>query len=266
MPAMICLFCGPKAKSFTRPEHIIPESLGNTAFVLHEVVCDKCNQYFSKLENYFIHHHLTSLARVFSVQRTKKGKSPMQSLPDGELRRDAGGKINFRQSVISGREGEQLSLTFLANEIILKGAVIFEDADAKKLSRFLAKCAIETLFFKRGNEAFQDLYDPLREYARYGGGVKFVPFLWSNQEERLCDLLHASVSVKGINQPFDFAVIFVPGSVYFIPLSRFDEPIAMEKLEAKYDLKWILHPQLIERDPFRYEVRRGGGETKDPIQ
>src|ERR1044071_5775873 len=258
---MLCLFCGPEAKCFTRLEHVIPESLGNTAFVLRGVVCDGCNQYFSKLENYFIHHHLSSLSRLFAVSKTKKGRRPMQALPEGELRRENDGRISFRQSLISEREHEQLMLTFAANEISLKGSVILDDTDAKKLSRFLAKCAIETLYVKKGREAFSDVYNLLRTYARYGQGLKFVPFLWAQQNETKCDLLHATITVKGILEPFYFVTIFVPGSVYIIPLCRFDEPIAMEKLEAKYNLKWITHPQLIERDPFRYEFHWGSGET-----
>ena len=254
----MCLFCGPEAESFTRPEHVIPESLGNKTFVLHDVVCDKCNQYFSKLENYFAHHHLTSLSRLFAVSKTKKGRLPMQTLPDGELRREDDGKISFRQSVISGREHEQLTLTYTANEIILKGAAILADADTRKLSRFLAKCAIETLFVKKGVEAFEEKYNPLRIYARYGQGLKFVPFLWGEQYERACDLLHATITVKGIDEPFCFATIFVPGSVYLIPFTRFNEPIAMEKLEQRYLLKRFTHPQVIKREPLRYECRWGG--------
>ena len=49
----------------------MPESLGNTSFVLREVVCDNCNHYFSKLENYFIHHHLSSPYRLLSIDKTK---------------------------------------------------------------------------------------------------------------------------------------------------------------------------------------------------
>ena len=105
----LCLFCGSAATSFTKSQHIIPESLGNTSFVLREVVCDNCNQYFSKLENYFIHHHLSSPHRLLSIDKTKKGKPPMQTLVDGELRRQHDGKLNFRQPILEGREHEQLT-------------------------------------------------------------------------------------------------------------------------------------------------------------
>ena len=74
----------------------------------------------------------------------------MQTLVDGELRRQHDGKLNFRQPILEGREHEQLTITSLANEVILKGSFILDSADTKRLSRFLAKCALETLYFKRG--------------------------------------------------------------------------------------------------------------------
>jgi hypothetical protein len=251
----ICLFCGPTAKSFNTPEHPIPESLGNTRFVLHKVVCDSCNQYFSTLDNYFIHHHFTSPARLVTVQETKKGKPPMQSLIEGEARRQGDGKLNFTQSILPGKEDDQLTLTFLANEVILKGSFVLEDADAKRLSRFLAKCGLETLYIKRGALAFAKEFNPLRAYARYGMGLRFIPFLWSSQTERPCDLLLATITGKSLEGTFYFATIFVPGGVYFFPLNRFGESVVFEKLAAKYSLNKVMHPGSIGREPIRYEAR-----------
>ena len=134
-----CLFCGPRGVSFARVEHIIPESLGNTTFLLSEVVCDKCNQYFSKQEDYFVHHYPTSPARLFTLDKTKKGKPPLQILEKGEMKREKEGRISFSQSVISGKEAEQLSITYLAETVVLKASFPLPEADAKKLSRFLTK-------------------------------------------------------------------------------------------------------------------------------
>jgi hypothetical protein len=107
--------------------------------------------------------------------------------------------------------------------------------------------------------AFGDEFDPLRTYARRGRRPDFVPFLWGPQNERPCDLLLATMEIKAIEGPFYFATIFVPGSVYFVPLNRFDESIAIEKLEAKYPLKKVMQPVLLKRESIRYEVRWGGG-------
>jgi hypothetical protein len=146
----LCLFCGPEASSFETPEHPIPESLGNTTFILRKVVCDSCNQYFSKLDGYFIHHYHTSPARLIALQNTKKGKPPMQTIPHGEIRKESGGRLNFNQAILPDATEPQIKITCLANEIILNGTIFLEDADAKLLSRFLAKCGLETLYIKRG--------------------------------------------------------------------------------------------------------------------
>ncbi len=182
----------------------------------------------------------------------------MQVLPRGEARRQEDGKLNIRQSVLLGKEQEQFSLTFLPDQVILKGGFILADADAKRLSRFLAKCGLETLCLKRGMMAFGDEFDPLRTYARWGTRPDFVPFLWGPQNETPCDLLLATMKIKGIEGAFYFATVSVPGSVYFVPLNRLGEFIAIEKLEARYPLKKIMQPGLLKREPIRYEVRSGG--------
>lgn len=251
----ICLFCGPNANSFERPEHPIPESLGNDVFILHNVVCDACNQYFSQLDNYFIHHYHTSPARLITLQETKKRKPPMQTIPQGEVRKEKGGQINFSQAILAEASEPQLKMTYLANEIILNGTVILADADAKRLSRFLAKCGLETLYIKRGALAFAREFTPLRNYARYGTSRRFIPFLWGSQTERPCDLLLATITGRSIAGIFYFATIFVPGSVYFFPLNRIGDDTVIEKLAAKYPLEKIMQPGLIKREPIRYEAR-----------
>lgn len=178
----LCLFCGPMAASFRKLEHIIPESLGNTEFVLIDTVCDKCNQYFSKLEGYFTHYHLTSPARLVTVRQTKKGKPPSQTLKRGEMRKQPNGKLDFSQPILPGHENEQLQIIFSGNEVTIKGSFILEDADSRKLSRFLAKCGLETLFFKKGPLAFEDEFNAVRSYARHARRNDFVSFLWANKQ------------------------------------------------------------------------------------
>ena len=103
----------------------------------------------------------------------------------------------------------------------------------------------------------------MRAYARYGRGLKFVPFLWAYQNERPSDLLLMTVEVNGIERLFYFAAVYVPGSLYIVPLSRFDEPVAMEKLKAKYLVNKVMRPELLRREPIRYEVRMGGKQTEN---
>lgn len=254
---LACLFCGLEGRSFTKVEHIIPESLGNKTFVLTGAACDKCNAYFSKLESYFAHYHLTSASRLLTVGKTKKGRGPMQILDQGEARRQKDGRVTFTQSVIRGKESEQLSITYIPGEVIMRGSFPLPDADGKKLSRFLAKCGLETLYFKRGKMAFSPEFNLLGRYARYGDGIQFVPFLWAYQNERIADLLLATVNLKKDKDAFYFATIFVPGSVYFVPLNRLNETIAIDKLSEKYSLKKVARPGLMERDAPRFKIRIG---------
>ena len=55
------------------------------------------------------------------------------------MKREKEGRISFSQSVISGKEAEQLSITYLAETVVLKASFPLPEADAKKLSRFLTK-------------------------------------------------------------------------------------------------------------------------------
>lgn len=48
-----CIFCNQDSTESKSIEHIIPESLGNDELILDKgIVCDKCNNYFSReIEN-----------------------------------------------------------------------------------------------------------------------------------------------------------------------------------------------------------------------
>src|SRR5262245_46529433 len=86
LPPLIkrCLFCASEGNSFTSKEHVFPESLGNETIVLPPgVVCDKCNNYFSKLENQFIHCYPMLFVKFLSPKTTKKGNWPKTPLPKG---------------------------------------------------------------------------------------------------------------------------------------------------------------------------------------
>jgi len=41
-----CIFCLSENSSFSKEEHIIPESLGGEEILPKGFVCDRCNQYF----------------------------------------------------------------------------------------------------------------------------------------------------------------------------------------------------------------------------
>lgn len=232
-----CLFCqNTDEKQFSKEEHIIPESLGNKHYVLPKgIVCDKCNQYFSGLDKYFCHHHLGSGHKVLKRYRTKKGKPPSLPLQAGEMRQDETGRIHFQQELIDGKEQEQFTISFFGNDAAIRVRLPLPDTDSKKISRFLAKAGIETLYFKMGGMALRPEFDFVRKYARFGSRADFVPFLWCYQPQQTIDLFIGTFEFKK-DRRSHFGTVFLPGIVYLVPLDRVRESYAINA--AKDSLKF----------------------------
>lgn len=241
-------------------EHIIPESLGNTSHVLRGVVCDKCNSFYHKLEEYFTHHHIASASRLLKVDRTKKGAEPSQKLPKGEGRRK-GDQFTFSQSLIPGKESEQFSITILGEEIRIEHNTFLQDADATKLSRLLCKIGLETLSLKKGDLAYSEEYDTIRRFARFGRGAKFIPFAWRYQNAITADLrlIEMTSQKDGV---FHVALIFVPGIAYFVQLHRHESAKPLDYLVTQMSLNKVGAPGMIPRDPIKFEARLGPEKGK----
>lgn len=75
---MRCIFCKLDAQKSKSVEHIIPQSLGNTRLVLRPgVVCDQCNNYFSKaVEKPFLESPGIKTMRFHEGLESKKGRVP----------------------------------------------------------------------------------------------------------------------------------------------------------------------------------------------
>jgi hypothetical protein len=73
-----CLFCKKESSASRSQEHIIPESLGNTKHVLPAgVVCDQCNNYFSReVEKPFLESAAVTLLRFHQAIPNKRGRVP----------------------------------------------------------------------------------------------------------------------------------------------------------------------------------------------
>jgi hypothetical protein len=169
-------------------EHIIPESLWNTKQILPRgVVCDKCNNYFSrKVEKPFLCSTEIEVLRFNESIPSKKGRVPsIQAVLDGSSH-----PIRVHQL----RNGDDFSLHIDLNseqfDLIEKLGTCqlymlagFDDPPADKTSRFLAKVALEAmaqrfLQDKTGVDCLIDdpQLDPLRNHARYGTPKEW-PFL-----------------------------------------------------------------------------------------
>lgn len=233
-----CLFCpNTDENQFSKEEHIVPESLGNKSYLLPKgIVCDKCNQYFSGLDKYFCHHHLGAGRKLLERYKTKKGKPPSMPLEAGEMRQDETGRIHFQQSLIEGKGKEQFTISFFEKDVAIRVRLPLPDTDSKKISRFLAKAGIETLYFKMGNMALQPDFDFVRNYARFGSRHDFVPFLWCYQPQQSIDLYVFTFDSEKHGQ-FYFGTVFLPGIVYLAPLSRVKEDYAINTVKESMKIE-----------------------------
>ncbi len=159
---MQCLFCKQDSSKSKSIEHIIPESLGNLTQTLPPgVVCDKCNNYFSrKVEKPFLESAAILHLRFHHEIPSKRGKiPPIKGLltPNFQaiLRRDP--KSHFAASV----EVEPKAIKHIMSSN--KGTIIFPaGGDPPKdivISRFLAKVALEAM---------------AQRLVAYPGGLKYL--------------------------------------------------------------------------------------------
>lgn len=180
-----CLYkCGSGVES-TQAYHVYPASASNIQVVLETgVVCDKCNEYFSKLENYFVHYHPGADARVLRLQQTKKGKQPRHTTEAGEVLRameEDGIRLQIPMSDIKWTKtvdgGIQFDLSAKARPY-----------DPTKISRVLGKIAIESAYAQcpipgANLDPFSQEFDDLRQYVRFWRAPKFIWLAYKNVEE-----------------------------------------------------------------------------------
>lgn len=75
---MRCLFCKAQSENTTGVEHLIPESIGSKKLILPKgLVCDKCNNYFSrKVERPVLSHESMRNVRGWYQVPNKRGNFP----------------------------------------------------------------------------------------------------------------------------------------------------------------------------------------------
>jgi HNH endonuclease len=144
---MKCIFCKSPAAGNVSTEHIIPESLGNTKLTLKPgIVCDKCNNYFSReVEAPFLNHPVIKSLRFNQALPSKKGRVPATT-----------GLLFPNEPAILARERKtfnpHLFLTERGTERLFKeqgGTLVLpaggEVPSGPLLSRFMAKVALEAM-------------------------------------------------------------------------------------------------------------------------
>lgn len=189
---MRCIFCLGPSDNAKSVEHIIPESLGNTRHVLPRgVVCDGCNNYFSrKLEGPVLSHRSFRNLRAWIGLRTKRGRPPafcatqLSSGATVSLRIANDGDIHVTPE--KGRDLDRILAHGSIDEATgLHGFGINFDLDPpkKEMSRLLAKMALERAYadFSKARPAaphliFDSYLDNIRNWARRGDNFDEWPF------------------------------------------------------------------------------------------
>jgi len=182
---MNCIFCKEDSTYSNSVEHIIPESLGNKSLILPKgIVCDKCNQYFAvKVEKPTLEMKYFRNVRFRNNIKSKKGRNiPYKTLfpnKDGSW-----ADMYIDGNSIAFGEDDSHIVNLIRNQKV--NQMIFEVVDSPSennshVSRFLAKSALELFALKAGNNQtnldeviYMKELDPLREYARYGKGDKWI--------------------------------------------------------------------------------------------
>jgi hypothetical protein len=215
-----CLYeCGSGAPS-TQAYHIYPMSASIIDLQMAPgAVCNKCNSYFSKLEQYFVAHHPGSCERLLKVNRTRKGKPPKFHNKAGMAHReDRAGESTFTFP-LEGMEHKRLP----NGDILLTGTFRSFPFDSVKIGRILAKIAVESLCgldVALGYDPCGPRFAFLRRYARFGPGkFKFLWFVWKKSAE-MQSLPKVIRTVGPSGEPVaDVCRISLPGVTYVIPLS-----------------------------------------------
>ena len=232
---MQCIFCHNDSSTSKSVEHIIPESLGNKEHILPKgYVCDACNHYFSvKIESQLLAQpYFVSMRRRNDI-RTKKGKYVAEDMffpgahKISETRFDLDEKVLYitdkdvLKAIVEGKCHKALARYIKEPEY-----------PNKIMSRFLAKCAYESIFLWGGEQdyrlwfkerdnkdcIFQD-FEQLRLFARYGIGE------WSYSQRRIYNE-GAFFSYKG-GEPYE---VLHEQKFFFHEIEEIDEHRFMAEL------------------------------------
>lgn len=200
-----CLFCRAADRSFITSEHVIPESLGNTIFVLPPgIVCDACNNYFAtNLEEPILSSSYFRSARFYDAIPSKRGRVPnvkaiVPPVYEAEVARDGD---NALQVFVEDR-AEDLIRSGSRTHLIIPRPIYPEESIL--FARFLGKVAIETMALKflenRPGDLAElidnDRLDTLRHYVRRGSPSKSAWPIWRRQ---ILNASRSSIAEQDLN-------------------------------------------------------------------
>lgn len=185
---MKCIFCNIPSLDSKSVEHVIPESLGNTTYVLEKgVVCDGCNNYFArKIEQPLLEMPFFKQLRHKLNIESKKGRIPSKKgfIIDPDVAeviftkdKEKGVGIEMPDENVRKRISRRKKIPVFTVEFGL-----FDTRNAI-ISKFLAKAGIEGLacdvvrFNGNIDEVVnQEAFDSVKRYCRYAKTNEFWPY------------------------------------------------------------------------------------------
>lgn len=225
---MQCIFCKQNSSDSRSLEHIIPESLGNRKYTLPpRVVCDKCNNYFSrKVEKPFLELEAVLKLRFHQEIPSKRGNVPSLQ---GILAPNFPSIVHrFPKSCFTAVmqvEPEAIKHIMRLN----KGLLIFPAGGPPPsnliLSRFLAKVALEAMAhrliaYPEGLKYLvnETQLDPIRNHARRGEISN-----WPIHIRRIYDADQKWIDEKGceVQMVHEFDILWTPWNEWFLILAVF---------------------------------------------
>lgn len=175
---MRCLFCKRDSTASRSREHVIPESLGNTMLVLPRgVVCDNCNNYFSReVERPLLESEPMASLRFQEALPSKRGRIPPAA---GVLTPDVPVSVErLTAGEFAGIVTVNDLTTWLKRPSVHSEAISFDagpTAPDHVFSRFLAKVGLEAMAARLVGHPDGLAYlvdevqlDPVRRHAREG--------------------------------------------------------------------------------------------------
>ncbi len=179
---MRCIFCKQATSNSKSIEHIIPESLGNTEYILPiGIVCDKCNNYIAReVEKPFLDSLYIRERRFYASMTNKKDRIPPldgfhpQSLTPIQLI-----KLPDEKQISVGAAPDVDETRWIASfHKNKKGDLVFPIGEKPSdyiISRFIGKIGLEVLAHRTSNipGAIDEIIDKpeldeLRQYVRIG--------------------------------------------------------------------------------------------------
>ena len=247
---MQCIFCKADSGQSKSVEHIIPESLGNIEHTLPPgVVCDKCNNYFSReVEKPLLESHYFLYARFENLIPSKRGRIPAIK-----------GWIPQLGSLVEVEMGKGCPRLYLdkkdtsrfLNRIAKGGTLLIPhptETDTLLLSRFLGKVAIEVLAHRVLDvpQALQidvvdnKALDPLRDYVRYGN----ISILWTFHHRPIYPadaMFYSEENATYYDIPHEFTLLYTDKKELFLILAIFGIEYAFNLAERDISgyLEWL---------------------------